>query len=54
MVIKTEFNIPTLLPSILDQIGTSARSVQISMDADVSLLFIKYPATLKKTFLETQ
>ena len=52
MVIKTEFNIPTLLPSILDQRGTFA--VQISMDVDVSLLRLKYPATIKKTFLETQ
>ena len=52
MAIETDVKIPSLLPSILGQSTTSARPMQIYMDAGVSLHRFTYPATLKKTLLE--
>ena len=43
---------PTLLPCTFGKSATSTRPMQIYMDAGVSLLRFKYPATRNKTLLE--
>ena len=42
------------MPSVFCQSATSRKPIQIYMDVGVSLLRFKYPAVLKKTFLEMQ
>ena len=44
----------SLLPSVLGQSTISTRPMKIYMNVGVSLLRLKYPATLKLTFLEMQ
>ena len=48
MAIKTDVKLPNLLQSGLGQSTTSTRPMQIYMD--VSLLYLKYPATLKQLY----
>ena len=50
MAIKTDVKLPNLLQSSLGQSTTSARPTQIYMDVGVSLLCLKYPATLKQLY----
>ena len=50
MDIKTDVKLPNLLQSSLGQSTTSARPTQIYMDVGVSLLCLKYPATLKQLY----
>ena len=50
IAINTDLVISSPLPNILGQNATCTRPMQIYMNAGVSLLRFKYPATLKKLY----